>query len=503
MRLFYTINGWAGRNDFADATMRLFYVSAVPLLATTLAALLIFLPRHPRTPSRWRVALAAGLAGAACLLAMSAVDGFARRFLQTDMLSARPFVTHSVNLLVIEPNDNSFPAPEAMLAATLAVMLWAAWPGAAWPALAAALLFGFARVFCGANYPADVAAGLGLGLGLGVLSLALCRVRLALPSRDGELWAWRLRHQAVISSAAVASITLAALFSLAGTPRHAAKMRALLGTPSGADVALAAGIPRAMTGVNAQAAPNADATAALAVEVAGGVRDGRGANGGGRDADVGGSGADGSGADAPGANAAPLVRASSIHEMAAHEGEGESGAFLTRDLPAPGVTNMGGYSPQAEAALLKTLRAASLRHRLVSVDVAQVRAGNSPFRCAAVRFEVARSGPVERRRVAQTAARIVQRAFAADDKLQNIDVSGVALNDPRATPGQGAAGSAVFAPGAVPVFTASVARRDLTMLQGPRWLNAPDVDGGLWLRARSRLYINARVLPPRRKRKSR
>lgn len=103
MRLFYLINGWAGRNDFADATLRLFYVSAVPLLATALAALLIFLPRHPwRVTGRFshrevpsgRIVLATAFAVAACALLMSAVNSGSLRFLNAEILSPRPFVTH-------------------------------------------------------------------------------------------------------------------------------------------------------------------------------------------------------------------------------------------------------------------------------------------------------------------------------------------------------------------------------------------------------------------------
>jgi hypothetical protein len=104
---------WLGRrNDFADATLRLFYVSAVPLLATALAALLIFLPRHPwRVTGRFshrevpsgRILLATACAVAACALLMSAVNSGSLRFLNSEILSPRPFVTHRVNALVIEP----------------------------------------------------------------------------------------------------------------------------------------------------------------------------------------------------------------------------------------------------------------------------------------------------------------------------------------------------------------------------------------------------------------
>jgi hypothetical protein len=144
---------------------------------------------------------------------------------------------------------------------------------------------------------------------------------------------------------------------------------------------------------------------------------------------------------------------------------------------------------------MAALRTANLAHRLVSVDVAELHAGTSAFRCAAVRFEVQRSGVTERKRVAATAARIARRAFAADEELQNIDLSAVVLNAPQQARAKGQGALSVFASGAIPVFTASIARRDLVIEKKP-WVNLPSVDAGLWLRARSRLYINARVLPP-------
>lgn len=462
MRLFYLINGWAGRNDFADATLRLFYVSAVPLLATALAALLIFLPRHPwRVTGRFshrevpsgRILLATACAVAACAVLMSAVNTGSLRFLNAEILSPRPFVTHRVNALVIEPNDNSFPSPEVMIAAVLAVAIWAVYPRAALAALVALLLFGFTRVFCGANYPVDVVAGAATGAALCALSLALWGVSLWLPAKEGRL-VWRVRHQAGFASATVLLVVVASLISLANTPGYSGRMRTLFRLPSTTVASATAAEPR-------EAVASADLTSTQSEKSDG---------------------------------AAGALRASAMHDMAAHEGEGESGAFRTRDMPVPGVTSMGGYLPEAEQQLLQHLRGAKLVHRLVSVDVAQVKAGSTAFRCAAVRFEVQRSGVTERKRVADSAARIARLAFAVDPTLENIDISGVVLNAPHKARGSSQSSLSVFATGAIPVFTASIARRDLIIQKKP-WVNLPTVDPGLWLRARSRLYINARVLP--------
>jgi hypothetical protein len=93
--------------------------------------------------------------------------------------------------------------------------------------------------------------------------------------------------------------------------------------------------------------------------------------------------------------------------------------------------------------------------------------------------------------VAQTARRIVQIAFARNSRLQNVDVVGVVLSDP----GRDGVKYPVFNVGTVPIWTASVERESLTLANVPAWLNLPNIDAGSWLRARSQIYINPRVLP--------
>ena len=358
MQFFYLINGWAGRSAFADAALRLYYVSAVPLLATALAALLILMPRPDRAPSRWRVAAAAVIATTLCALTMTSVNAFAQHALGTDMLSPRPFLTHYVNALVVEPNDNSFPSPEAMLAATLAVMIWAAWPTAGLAATTALLLFCFARVFCGTNYPTDVGTGAALGGAWGALSLALCRISLQIPSRDGRRLIWRARHQAVFSVLTVCGLTAFTLVSLSHMPHYGDKLRSLFHEQA------------------ATASPVADSNATNQI--------------------------------------APLTQAATaLRETTAHEGEGVSPIMPSDALPSS-LDQLGGHLPQAEAHLLHGLQALHLPHRLISVDAAQVRLGNSYYRCAYIRFEVRQEGAGERHRVAETAAQIVRGAFHLD-----------------------------------------------------------------------------------------
>ena len=50
--------------------------------------------------------------------------------------------------------------------------------------------------------------------------------------------------------------------------------------------------------------------------------------------------------------------------------------------------------------------------------------------------------------------------------------------------------------GARPVFTASIERKDLILTHKPAWTNWDKIDPGMWLRTRSLLYIDKKILPP-------
>jgi len=129
---------------------------------------------------------------------------------------------------------------------------------------------------------------------------------------------------------------------------------------------------------------------------------------------------------------------------------------------------------------------------LLDVEVAPVKAGTTSFRCAAVRFEAETTSPDARRIVADCAGRLARATFALDSHMQNVDIICVARDG-----GRNLDGSLMVFPGdEVPIFTASVQRKNV-VLASPAWLNAPTLDGGMWLRARSRLYINDRALPAR------
>lgn len=462
MRLFYVINGWAGRSDWLDGALRFFYVGAVPLLWTALAALLIFAPRWHDTHSqsensiisRRAIVGASLLSLAFCALVVWLVHLVQTQFLNGAPISPRPFMTHWVKALIVEPNDNTFPCFEVMLAAVGATLLWAMRPGAGVLAWLLVFVLGFARIFCGMNYPGDVFGGAFLGGAMGLVSLAALRVPLQLPilKSNTRRLKWRVSHQAIFGSVALLGFTLLSGYTLTTTSPHASKFKPFWKTPS------------------ASAAPptfSRNASQKLVTATLSGI----------------------------------------------HEGEGVVGTEDTGPMSEPGklllasrAARLDGHQPKAETALMHALSTPGLGHRIIGVNVAQVRAGNTPYRCAAIRFEVVKTGADERRRVAQTAADCVKRAFHTDSQLQHVDVLGIDLRaETTAPPSREYSGHQsgehsqheAIAPrhGVRLVFTASVERFDLIVKNKPAWVNWNGLDGGAWLRARSALYIDDDVLP--------
>jgi undecaprenyl-diphosphatase len=428
VQLFYFINNWAGRSELLDAALRFFYVGAIPLLATLLVAILFFAPGG--TLSRRRVALAAGCAALLCVVALPVLNAFARTFLDAEILSPRPFVTHRVNLLVIEPNDNSFPCPEAMLAAALATTLLALSPRLGIGAWLAAALLALTRIICGSNYVADVLVGLFLGGAIAGLCLALCGVPLQFALRDGRRLTWQPRYQAVFSGAALAITCVGVLFAFEQSARFGPKVRGLV------------------SGI---------------------------------------------------ASAAPLkAQGGDYSTLSSHEGEGMTGQRNAPSSPADttGDQHRSDFIPQADDLLRSAWAPLKLPHRILSVDVAQVRVGTSPYRSAVVRFIVEKRGPQERASVLSTATKLIRAAYHADGQLQNIDVVGVMINAKPSDYGP----RPLTTPGPLPVFSASVVRRDLGgTRQLPANLATSNPGAGepaaAWLRARSLLFINDTVLP--------
>jgi membrane-associated phospholipid phosphatase len=432
VQLFYLLNGWAGRNAFIDEALRFFYVAAVPMLATALAFALLLHPlaSPQQLETRRRTALAAVLAATCCLLTMAAINGFVQHYLGADMLSPRPFVTHRVTLLVVEPNDNSYPCPELMLAAVCATALWAIWPRAGLIAGMGVLLLGFTRVFCGSNYPADVFVGALIGWAWSALWLGILRVSLPVQTRDGHRLTWKARHQTLWSSGTLATVLVCMVAGLAVSPRFGTRFKSLF------------------AGSAATAAPLTD------------------------------------------------KHSGALGESPLSEGEGVSmspEANPAAPSHTPNIASHYGRQPGAEKYLKSALGKQPITHRIVAVEVAQVRAGNSAYRAALVQFAIKPNEPEARKQVAQTATLLAKAAFHADETLQTLDIMGLAAD--ASSRHRKIEGESTIADGWRAIFTASIQRRNLRIINGPQWVNAQGVDPGLWLRARSRLYFDPQLLP--------
>ena len=415
MQLFLFLNDLAGRSPFFDALARGVYLATVPILALVLLALLTLAPRAPAAVSRGKIALATVLALGAATLLMWGISALAQH-LNLGTISPRPFMTRWVNLLIVEPQDNSFPCAEVTVAAILGVGIGFARPK--WGIFAGALTFLLmvARLFCGSNYTADVFVGALLGAGLMLCALALCRAPRAQRARIGG---------AALGAGTLALTGLGTFLTMATMPRFESKLQVPWSRVASAS-------PKELT----QNAP---------VAARAGLQEGEGAP---SDTDV---------------------------------GEAEALALSKRSTL---------FLPAVETYLRQVLTPRAQPFRLLDVAVAPVNWREKSYRAAALRFEIQPNTPNARRLVADRAATLVKAAFAADTRLDNVDVTAILRGDARSIDGS----LMRFAGDEVPVFTASVQRKNL-IVAAPRWANDPKLDGGSWLRARSQLWINDTVLP--------
>jgi undecaprenyl-diphosphatase len=158
--LFSSINGLAGKSAVLDAIM----IGSAKYLPVVFALALIGLwltwkPQNQR---------GAFLAGASALIALGLGQLVGHAFPRP-----RPFLAHSVNLLISRSVDTSFPSDHATLGFAVAVMVWQYNRKAGAPLLFLALVLAFSRVFVGAHYPSDVLGGAVLGT---VTSLGIAAV---------------------------------------------------------------------------------------------------------------------------------------------------------------------------------------------------------------------------------------------------------------------------------------------------------------------------------------
>ncbi len=165
-QLFQAINGLAGHSQLPDQFFKLCtqYLAVVLLV---LVATLWFTPGESAAVSgrRQRLVVYAVLAA---VLALAVNQGIGSLWFRP-----RPFVQHTVTVLVPHSPDNSFPSDHATGGFALAVVVvllrdrWARILGCVLIALAA--LLAFSRVYVGAHYPFDVVTGICVGTAAAVV----------------------------------------------------------------------------------------------------------------------------------------------------------------------------------------------------------------------------------------------------------------------------------------------------------------------------------------------
>lgn len=98
-------------------------------------------------------------AGAGCLVALGL-----NQLLGHGFDRARPYASMpNAHVLISRTSDFSFPSDHAVAVAAVAAGLWLADRALGWVAVVLALLLAASRVYVGAHYPGDVAAGLLVG----------------------------------------------------------------------------------------------------------------------------------------------------------------------------------------------------------------------------------------------------------------------------------------------------------------------------------------------------
>lgn len=166
LQLFYSINGWAGRNAIADG-IGIFFARDLIVFETFIVFLILLWMTSRGQLERARRMLLLIVVSVVIAFAASVAIGLARE-------RPRPYVVQPVTRqLVGYPGlDRSFPSGHATIAFALAFATAFALPAWTIPMILIALLVGFGRVFVGVHYPFDVVGGAMLSL---IVTYALSR----------------------------------------------------------------------------------------------------------------------------------------------------------------------------------------------------------------------------------------------------------------------------------------------------------------------------------------
>lgn len=165
---FLVINRFARRTGWLHGIMT-GYASTYGIVV--LAVLLVIGWWLARRAAEFRAMAAVALAGLGTLVAVGINQPIVSAIAEKRPYASLPHVT----LLVSRSTDYGFPSDHATMAGAVAAGLCYVNRRLGMTAWAAAVLLAFSRVYVGAHYPLDVAAGLALGAAVIVLGQTLAR----------------------------------------------------------------------------------------------------------------------------------------------------------------------------------------------------------------------------------------------------------------------------------------------------------------------------------------
>ena len=128
---------------------------SIPLMVVMTAALWFF--SRPGGDPKWKLACASGFASAALAYAVAFV-------IHHSWSRPRPYMSHHISHPWSSTTDASFPSDHATVSFAIAFAVLAFDPVAGAIFLVTAAIIAVGRLFIGAHYPSDVAAGLIIGL---------------------------------------------------------------------------------------------------------------------------------------------------------------------------------------------------------------------------------------------------------------------------------------------------------------------------------------------------
>ncbi len=156
--VFLWLNGWVGRSALFDGIIT--WVVSDYLVPASLALTLLGLwfvgdDRAARLKHQVGVFVALSAMGFASWVVYISNALYFR---------PRPFIDHDVSILFYQPTDSSFPSNPAAASFAIAAAVWGVNRRVGTALLLGAGAYGFARVYAGVHYPADVLGAALIGI---------------------------------------------------------------------------------------------------------------------------------------------------------------------------------------------------------------------------------------------------------------------------------------------------------------------------------------------------